>query len=76
MKTVMSKGTLSDKVAAYTVLVQDDPVCNLSTIQNMVNLVKVGKKKECLIVMGAFHINFCLVNIEFPFQYLNFYICF
>lgn len=54
MKTVMSKGTVSDKVAAYTVLIQDDPVCNLATLRNLINMVKVGKKKECLIVMGKY----------------------
>ncbi|GLV42792.1 uncharacterized protein CBL_03532 [Carabus blaptoides fortunei] len=53
MKTVMSKGTVSDKVAAYTVLIQDDPVCNLATLRNLINMVKVGKKKECLIVMDT-----------------------
>lgn len=52
MKTVMSKGTLADKIAAYTLLIQDDPVCNLSTLHNLINMVKVGKKKECTLVIG------------------------
>ncbi|XP_056642195.1 CCAAT/enhancer-binding protein zeta [Diorhabda sublineata] len=51
MKTVMSKGTLSDKIAAHTVMIQDNPVANLETIRNLVGMVKVGKKKECTSVM-------------------------
>ncbi|XP_019763522.2 CCAAT/enhancer-binding protein zeta [Dendroctonus ponderosae] len=51
MKTVMNKGTVADKIAAHTVSIQDNPICNLETLRNMVNMVKVGKKKECFTVM-------------------------
>ncbi|XP_065161125.1 CCAAT/enhancer-binding protein zeta-like [Atheta coriaria] len=51
MKTVMSKGTVSDKIAAYTILIQDSPVFNLETIRNAIGMVKVGKKKECVAVI-------------------------
>ncbi|CAG9822378.1 unnamed protein product [Phaedon cochleariae] len=51
MKTVMTKGTVSDKIAAHTVLIQENPICNLETIRNMIGMVKVGKKKECVKVM-------------------------
>ncbi|XP_050301138.1 CCAAT/enhancer-binding protein zeta [Anthonomus grandis grandis] len=51
MKTVMNSGTVSDKIAAHTVAIQDNPVCNLETLTNLVNMVKVGKKKECFTVM-------------------------
>lgn len=51
IKTVLSKGTASDKVAAYTVLIQDNPIYNLKTIQDLVGMVKVGKKNDCLIVI-------------------------
>lgn len=52
MKTVMSKGTVSDKIAANTVTIQDNPVCNLENIRNLVGMVKVGKKKECIVTIG------------------------
>lgn len=58
MKTVMSKGTVSDKIAAFTLLIQDDPVCNLATIHNMINMIKVGKKKECVAAMGKYLFSF------------------
>lgn len=52
MKTVMSKGTVSDKVAAYTVTIQDSPVSNLETLRSLVGMVKVGKKREYIVVIG------------------------
>jgi ribosome biogenesis protein MAK21 len=58
MKTVMSKGTVSDKIAAFTVFIQDNPVCSLDTLHNLVNMVKVGKKKECIMVIGKFFFKF------------------
>lgn len=51
MKTVMSKGAVSDKIAAHTIMIQDDPVCNLEKIWNLIGMVKVGKKKECIVVI-------------------------
>lgn len=53
MKTIMNSGTVSDKIAAHIVAIQDNPVCNLETLRNLVNMVKVGKKKECLTVMES-----------------------
>lgn len=52
MKTVMSNGTVSDKIAANTVTIQDNPICNLENIRNLVGMVKVGKKKECVTIIG------------------------
>jgi ribosome biogenesis protein MAK21 len=51
MKTVMSKGTMADKVAAQILQVQNSPVHSLSTLGSLIGMVKVGKKKECLQVM-------------------------
>ncbi|KAJ8957550.1 hypothetical protein NQ318_020589 [Aromia moschata] len=53
MKTIMSKGTVSDKIAAHTISIQDNPVCNLDKIRNLVGMVKVGKKKECIAVIDT-----------------------
>ncbi|KAF2904304.1 hypothetical protein ILUMI_01869 [Ignelater luminosus] len=51
MKTIMAKGVTSDKIAAFIVAIQDDPIHNLDTLSNLVGMVKVGKKKECIIVV-------------------------
>ncbi|VEN49924.1 unnamed protein product [Callosobruchus maculatus] len=53
MKTMLSKGTISDKIAAHTLLIQENPVCNLDTLRNLVSMVKVSKKKECIAVLGT-----------------------
>lgn len=50
----MAKGTVSDKVAAFTVSVQDNPVCNLDALRNLVTMVNVAKKKECIAVIGIY----------------------
>lgn len=52
MKTIMAKGTVSDKIAAFTVIIQENPVCNLEALRNLVGMVKVSKKKECVTVIG------------------------
>lgn len=48
----MNKGTLADKIAAHVVAIQDNPVFNLETLRNLLGMVKVAKKKECVSVMG------------------------
>jgi hypothetical protein len=48
----MNKGTITDRVAAHTIAIQDSPVHTLSLLQNLVNMVKVIKKKECPMVLG------------------------
>jgi len=49
---VISKGTVSDKMAAYVLLLQDDPVVNFHYLKNMIGMVKVSKKRECFMVVG------------------------
>lgn len=51
---MMSKGTVSDKIAAYTVAIQNNPLYSLDTLRNVVGMVKVGKKKECIAVIGKY----------------------
>lgn len=40
MKTVVSSGTLADRMAAMTVLIQDAPVHTLEHVENLVSMVK------------------------------------
>lgn len=51
MKTIVSKGTVSDRIAANTLLVQSSPIHNLITLNNLINMAKVGKKNECTTVI-------------------------
>lgn len=52
MKTVMAKGAIADKVAAYIVTIQDSPLCSIEQIRHLISMVKVSKKKECVYVIG------------------------
>lgn len=52
IKTVIAKGTVSDKIAAYVLLIQDNPIVNMAYLKNMVSMSKVGKKRECFMAMG------------------------
>lgn len=52
IKTVMAKGTKTDKVAAYSLLIQDCALYNLNFLKSMIEMVKVGKNKECFMAVG------------------------
>lgn len=52
-KALMSKGAIGDRVAAATVLIQDNPLYNLSALRNLVNNVKPAKKKDGIVVIDA-----------------------
>lgn len=55
MKTVVSTGTIVDRMAAMTVLIQDAPVQTLSFIENLVNLIrKTGSKRQNLMALDTF----------------------
>ncbi|XP_064621873.1 CCAAT/enhancer-binding protein zeta-like [Lineus longissimus] len=53
MKKVISSGTLSDKVAGLTVLIQDDLVHNLSCLDTLINMVTTKGKRECLLALDT-----------------------
>ena len=49
----MAKGTLSDKISAGCILVQESAVHNLDTLQSLISSVKLIKKRECMLAMDA-----------------------
>ncbi|XP_014253433.1 CCAAT/enhancer-binding protein zeta-like [Cimex lectularius] len=51
VKKIMSKGTAKDKVAAYVLTIQNSPIHNINHISSLINMVKVSKKKECILIM-------------------------
>lgn len=53
MKTLLSKGTVADKVAASIVMIQDNPKYNLSRLANLISMVKVSKKKQCTMIIDT-----------------------
>ncbi|KAM4043286.1 CCAAT/enhancer-binding protein zeta isoform 1-T2 [Anomaloglossus baeobatrachus] len=55
MKTVVTTGTLADRMAAMTVLIQDAPVQTLQFVENLVNLVrKKGSKRQNIMALDTF----------------------
>ncbi|CAH1791855.1 unnamed protein product, partial [Owenia fusiformis] len=53
MKTVASSGTLTDKLAALTVLFQDSPVHNLASLDKLISMVNMKGKRECLLAVDT-----------------------
>ncbi|NXA51713.1 CEBPZ protein, partial [Nothocercus julius] len=55
MKTVVSSGTLADRLAAMTLLIQDSAVHSLQFVENLVNLIKKkGSKQQSLMALDTF----------------------
>ncbi|CAH0718588.1 unnamed protein product, partial [Brenthis ino] len=52
-RTLLTKGTIGDRVAAATVLIQDNPIYNLTALRNLINSVKPAKKKDGIIIIDA-----------------------
>lgn len=53
LKTALSQGTSSDKVAASIVLLQDSPKHNLSRLTTLVGQVKAAKQNQCNTIITA-----------------------
>ncbi|XP_059686855.1 CCAAT/enhancer-binding protein zeta isoform X2 [Gavia stellata] len=55
MKTVVSSGTLADRMAAMTLLIQDSAVHSLEFVENLVNLIKKkGSRHQSLMALDTF----------------------
>ncbi|KAJ0170455.1 hypothetical protein K1T71_013826 [Dendrolimus kikuchii] len=52
-RTLLNKGAIGDRVAAATILVQDNPIYNLTALRNLINSVKPAKKKDGIIIIDA-----------------------
>lgn len=53
LKTALSQGTSSDKVAASIVLIQDSPRHNLSRLTSLIGQVKASKQNQCSTIITA-----------------------
>lgn len=54
MKTVVSSGTISDKIAAYTLLLDASTIHNIPCLQSLLNLVSKKGTREVLLGMEKF----------------------
>lgn len=54
MKTVVSTGTLADRMAAMTLLIQDAPIHNLQLVENLVSQIrKKGGRRQSLMALDT-----------------------
>lgn len=53
MSTIMTSGTMSDKVSALTLAVQESPVHNVKTLENLVNLAGKKSREQAIAALGA-----------------------
>ena len=51
--TIMSSGTLSDKISALTLSVQESPLHNMKALENLVALAKKRSRGQAVEVLGA-----------------------
>ena len=49
---MLTSGTLPDKLAALTLLVQESPVHNMAALDSLVNMTKKKGKREAMLAAG------------------------
>ncbi len=52
LKTVLSSGTLSDRVAALTLLIQESPVHTLAPLSSLISMASKKGKRESILAAG------------------------
>ena len=52
MKTVLASGTLSDKMAALTLLVQESPLHSMSSLESLISMAAKKGKRESMMAVG------------------------
>ncbi|KAJ2606713.1 RNA-binding ribosome biosynthesis protein mak21 [Coemansia sp. RSA 1722] len=53
MSKILSSGTLSDRVSALTLIIQESPVHNLNTLGQLMNMVHKKNRREALMAVGS-----------------------
>ncbi|KAK1127762.1 hypothetical protein K0M31_003250 [Melipona bicolor] len=72
LRTALTQGTMSDKVAAAIVLVQDNPKYNLPRLVKLVNQVRVAKHNQCNMIIKSLRDLFLLDLLHPTFKLLRF----
>ncbi|XP_043523948.1 CCAAT/enhancer-binding protein zeta isoform X2 [Frieseomelitta varia] len=72
LRTALTQGTTSDKVAAAIVLVQDNPKYNLPRLAKLVNQVRVAKHNQCNMIIKSLRDLFLLDLLHPKFKLLRF----
>lgn len=72
LKTALTQGTTSDKIAAAIVLVQDNPKYNLNRLTMLINQVRVVKHHQCNMIIKSLRDLFLVDLLHPKFKLLKF----
>ncbi|XP_031841757.1 nucleolar complex protein 1 [Nomia melanderi] len=72
LKTALTQGTTSDKVAAAVILIQDNPKCNLTRLTMLINQVRTIKHNQCIMVIKSLRDLFLSDLLHPEFKLLKF----
>ena len=53
LQTVLKTGVLTDKISAYSVLLQESPVQNLSALESLISFVNLKSRRPCMMSLDA-----------------------
>ncbi|KAJ2078049.1 RNA-binding ribosome biosynthesis protein mak21 [Coemansia sp. RSA 988] len=53
VKNILSSGTLTDRVSALTLIVQESPVHNLRLLEQLMQMVQKNNRREALLAIGS-----------------------
>ena len=53
INTVLKSGTLNDKFSAYVVLLQENPIHNLSALETLIDFVSLKSRRPCLMAIDT-----------------------
>ena len=68
MRTVLTSGTVTDKVAALTLQVQESPIHSLSSLDMLLSMVKKKGKREALLALGTNRSFQMLLIVQIDFE--------
>ncbi|XP_078050886.1 nucleolar complex protein 1 [Augochlora pura] len=72
LKTALTQGTRSDKIAAAIVFVQDNPKYSLARLTMLINQVRVAKHNQCIMVIKSLRDLFLSDLLHPEFKLLKF----
>lgn len=72
LRTALTQGTISDKIAAAIVLVQDNPKYNLNRLTMLINQVRVVKHHQCNMIIKSLKDLFLVDLLHPKFKLLKF----
>jgi len=53
LSTVLKSGVLTDKLSAYAVLLQENPVQNLSALESLISMVNLKSRRPCMMSLDT-----------------------